>query len=140
MECIFCSIVSGKTPSAKVYESDDCIAVVDITPLRKGQLLLLSKRHHNDIFDVPKGELKDMAVLAQQLSVALANAISAKGVRIENKSGACAGQFIRHFSISIVPCKEGDEQKPLAPGHYDDEEELEYFRKKIADQISAQGL
>jgi len=138
--CIFCNIASGKNPSAKVFENQEAVAVLDIAPIRKGQLLLITKEHHKDIFDIPKSTLKDMAALAQQLSIALANAISAKGVRIDNKSDSCAGQMVPHFSLSIIPCKDGDEQKPPMPGQYQDQEEMEYFRKKIANQVQSQGL
>ena len=36
MDCIFCKIIKGDIPSAKVYEDDRVMAFLDIGPANKG--------------------------------------------------------------------------------------------------------
>ena len=35
-ECIFCSIVGGKTPSFRIGENEENIAILELNPLSKG--------------------------------------------------------------------------------------------------------
>ena len=56
-DCIFCKIVEGKIPSAKLFEDDAAIAIMDINPITFGHSLYISKRHYATLLDVPEGEL-----------------------------------------------------------------------------------
>ena len=44
-ECIFCSIISGNTPSYKIDENSKALAVLEINPLSKGHSLIIPKEH-----------------------------------------------------------------------------------------------
>lgn len=43
--CIFCEIIAGNIPSAKVYEDDKCYAFRDIEPQAPTHILVVPKRH-----------------------------------------------------------------------------------------------
>ncbi|MDE5896299.1 MAG: HIT domain-containing protein, partial [Clostridia bacterium] len=43
--CIFCKIVAGEIPSAKVYEDDEILVFKDIEPKAKIHLLCVPKEH-----------------------------------------------------------------------------------------------
>ena len=43
--CIFCKIVKGDIPSAKVYEDEDMIIIKDLNPQAPVHLLLIPKEH-----------------------------------------------------------------------------------------------
>ncbi len=43
--CIFCKIVAGEIPAAKVYEDELTIAFMDIGQVNPGHVLVASKRH-----------------------------------------------------------------------------------------------
>ena len=43
--CIFCKIVAGEIPSAKVYEDDKMVVFQDIEPKAKVHLLCVPKEH-----------------------------------------------------------------------------------------------
>ena len=53
-ECIFCQIIDGKIPCYKVYEDESFIAFLDIFPRVKGHALLIPKKHHRWVNDVPE--------------------------------------------------------------------------------------
>ena len=44
-ECIFCQIVGGAIPTAKLYEDDQVIAFDDINPQARVHILVIPKRH-----------------------------------------------------------------------------------------------
>ncbi len=51
--CLFCKIVRGEIPSAKVLETDHAVAFLDINPVNRGHVLLVPKAHHATLADLP---------------------------------------------------------------------------------------
>ena len=43
--CLFCKIIAGAIPCAKVFESENVLAFLDIEPIEKGHVLVIPKRH-----------------------------------------------------------------------------------------------
>jgi len=52
--CIFCKIVAGQLESSKVYEDDEILALMDIQPVRQGQVLVIPKQHIDHFSDIPE--------------------------------------------------------------------------------------
>ena len=50
--CIFCKIVQGQIPSAKVLETDHALAFLDINPVNRGHVLLVPKAHHSTLSEL----------------------------------------------------------------------------------------
>lgn len=55
-DCIFCQIVTGKSPSYKVYEDDLFFGFLDIYPKSRGHTLLIPKKHYQWVYDVEEFE------------------------------------------------------------------------------------
>ena len=47
-DCLFCRIVAGEIPSAKVYEDETCFAFRDINPQAKVHVILVPREHVAD--------------------------------------------------------------------------------------------
>jgi histidine triad (HIT) family protein len=45
-DCIFCKIIRGEIPSAKVLETETVLAFLDINPVSKGHTLVIPKAHY----------------------------------------------------------------------------------------------
>ena len=45
MSCLFCKIIAGEIPAARVYEDDQVIAFNDINPQAPMHVLVVPKRH-----------------------------------------------------------------------------------------------
>ena len=43
--CVFCDIVSGKIPAKKIFEDDNFLGFLDISPLNPGHALMIPKKH-----------------------------------------------------------------------------------------------
>ena len=56
-DCLFCKIIAGEIPSAKVYEDDLCYAFKDISPLAPTHFLVVPKQHFASAAEVtPENE------------------------------------------------------------------------------------
>ena len=56
-DCLFCKIIAGEIPSAKVYEDELCYAFKDISPLAPTHFLVVPKQHFASAAEVtPENE------------------------------------------------------------------------------------
>ena len=73
-DCIFCKIIHGEIPSYKVYEDDDCIAVLDVMPRSKGMCLVIPKKHYiffDEDFDTSSKVLNAALIVGEKVKQAL---------------------------------------------------------------------
>ena len=45
-DCIFCKIVKGDIPCAKIFEDDKVVSILDIGPANKCHALILTKEQY----------------------------------------------------------------------------------------------
>ena len=57
-DCLFCKIIAGEIPSAKVYEDELCYAFKDISPLAPMHFLVIPKQHFASAAAVGAGETR----------------------------------------------------------------------------------
>ena len=48
-DCIFCSIIAGNIPSARVYEDEHVLAFNDINPIARVHVLVVPKVHFRQV-------------------------------------------------------------------------------------------
>lgn len=51
-DCIFCKIINGEIPSAKVFENEHVLAFLDISQVSKGHTLVIPKVHKENVFEL----------------------------------------------------------------------------------------
>lgn len=106
-DCIFCKICAGDAPSFKVYEDDASFAFMDIMPQAKGHLLVVTKEHAANLFEVSEaGALAAMRTV-RRLAGAVRQVLAPDGVMIAQFNGAAAGQTVWHYHVHIIPRTEG---------------------------------
>ena len=102
MDCLFCKIIAGAIPSAKVYEDDTVYAFRDIAPQAPTHILVVPKVHMADMNDV---NAETSAVVAHIFEVipqiAKAEGLSG-GYRVVSNCGADAGQTVQHLHFHIL--------------------------------------
>ena len=123
MECIFCAIVEGKIPSAKVYEDEHVFAFMDIAPANPGHLLIIPKQHYRNIFDMPAEVGSKIMEAAVPLAAALRKALNPDGLNLFQSNEAAGFQTVFHFHLHLIPRWEGDPLRlPWKPSEGDIEE------------------
>lgn len=104
-DCVFCKIAEGQVPSNKVYEDEHCIAFAPLEKdmLSKGHLLVIPKKHFENIYDITIDELTFLMRAIKLISKKLKETYGAEGVNILNASGKVAQQSVFHFHFHLVP-------------------------------------
>ena len=101
--CIFCKIIRGEIPSAKVLETAHAVAFLDIQPVNHGHVLLVPKQHHADLTDLPEDLAAHTASLLPRLARAIRAATGADGFNVIVNNGRAAGQVVDHGHWHIIP-------------------------------------
>ncbi len=107
-ECVFCRIVAGTIPSAKVYENARVLAFLDINPVAVGHVLVIPKTHTTSISQMADEDVSAVALALKELAPAVAAAVDAEGFNVLNNCGAVAGQAVDHVHFHIIPRKSSD--------------------------------
>ena len=105
--CVFCKIIKGELKSQKVYEDEDVIAFLDINPIHKGHTLVVSKKHYDNIYEIPDEDLKKLIVVVKKVAIALKK-MGADGVNIVQNNDEAAGQRVFHIHFHVIPRYYGD--------------------------------
>jgi len=111
MDCVFCKIARGELSSYKVYEDENFLAFLDITPVNPGHVLLIPKEHYKDLFELPNNVLREMAPLLKKVARAVKGGMQVGSINIGMNNGKAAGQLVGHAHIHIMPRFEGDGYK-----------------------------
>ncbi len=108
MDCIFCKIIKGEIPSAKVFENEKVFVFLDISPLTEGHCLIIPKQHFENIFDIDENILEEIAKTAKELAGRIKIKLGVTGVQLVNASGKDAEQSVMHFHLHLIPRYEND--------------------------------
>ncbi len=102
-ECIFCKIVRGEIPSAKVYEDDLVYAFLDIAPINAGHVLVIPKEHHESSSTIPEEVAGRMFRVGARIGVALRRELEWDAFNLHLADGTAAGQVVMHAHLHVVP-------------------------------------
>ena len=103
MHCLFCEIVAGRIPSARVLETDDAVAFLDLGPVNAGHVLLVPREHHADLSELSDALAAKVGALLPRLSRAIRRATEADGLNVVINNGEAAGQTIFHGHWHLIP-------------------------------------
>jgi histidine triad (HIT) family protein len=102
MSCLFCRIVAGEIPAAKVYEDDELLAFKDIHPKAPLHLLIIPKEHIESMAALEDRHaplMGRMMVLAQRLA---AENGSPEGFRTVVNTGRVGRQEVYHLHMHLL--------------------------------------
>jgi len=107
-DCIFCRIIAGEIPSAKVYEDENCYAFLDIGPLAWGHTLIVPRKHVERITEMSAEETATLMSVVPRLAKAVLDATGAEGLNVLQNNGAVSGQAVPHLHVHLIPRDPGD--------------------------------
>lgn len=137
-ECIFCKIIKGQVPSAKVYEDDLVYAFLDITQVTKGHTLLVPKQHVKDIFEYDQALAGQVFSRIPLIAKALQKAFpEMQGLNILSNNGPVAYQSVFHSHIHLLPRYSKKDGFGLTFTSHADQYDMNTLQA-IADQIAKQ--
>ncbi|MBS0404923.1 MAG: HIT family protein [Proteobacteria bacterium] len=107
-ECIFCKLIAGQIPSARVHEDALTLAFMDLGQVNPGHVLVASKRHAATLFDLTPEEAGAVMQTARRVALAARAAFAPEALNLFQANGAVAGQTVGHFHIHVLPRHAGD--------------------------------
>jgi histidine triad (HIT) family protein len=122
-DCVFCKIVAGDIPSARVYEDDRTVAFMDANPGARGHLLVMPRAHVADLHEVGPEDLAAVAETVQTMAGRLVDKLGAEGVNVVQNNGRAAWQTVFHYHVHVLPRYTDDPIRlpwTPAPGDQDD--------------------
>ena len=101
--CIFCSIVKGDIPCAKVYEDEHVLAFLDLSQVTKGHTLVIPKVHKENVFELTPDIAKNIFAVVPKIANAIKEEYQPIGLNILNNNGEHAGQSVFHYHMHLLP-------------------------------------
>ncbi len=109
-DCLFCKIIKGDIPSAKVYEDDLVYAFRDIAPQAPTHILVVPKAHIPSVDGVTAENSAVVARIFEVIPGIAADEGLVNGYRVVSNCGPDAGQTVNHLHFHILGGKELDVQ------------------------------
>jgi histidine triad (HIT) family protein len=99
-DCIFCKIVAGEIPSKKVFENERVLAFEDINPKAPTHILVIPKKHVENVSDGQTDPALLGEIVAQ--SAAVARKVGLTDFRLVANNGKEAGQLVFHLHFHLL--------------------------------------
>ena len=129
---IFARIIKGEIPSAKIYETDRVLAIMDAFPQARGHCLVVHKTSRaRNLLDAEPETLDELITAVQKIARGVRTALKPDGLVITQFNGTAAGQTVFHLHFHIIPRVEG-EALGRHGGGMADMAELERLAREIA--------
>lgn len=106
--CVFCRIIAGEEMVSIVHEDERSLAFMDIQPASPGHVLVVSREHHTDLFDVPQDVAAHCLRVAKELAPGIRTATGAAAINLFSANGQAGGQDVLHFHLHLIPVREGE--------------------------------
>ncbi|MGH0052661.1 MAG: HIT family protein [Sphaerochaetaceae bacterium] len=130
METIFTKILKGEIPSVIVHKDELCFSILDINPVNKGHLLIITNEPYPTVESCPETVLTHMMILAKKADGILRAKLSCDATNMIINNGKESGQEVPHLHLHIIPRYKDDEKTlRLTKETYNDGEIVEYGKK-----------
>jgi histidine triad (HIT) family protein len=133
--CIFCKMVAGEIPVAKIYEDEVVLSFLDIGPLSDGHTLIIPKQHFEKLHDCPAELLSEVGSRLGKIAKAVTTAMNSDGYNVLCNNGIAAGQLVEHVHFHIIPRNIGDGVFGRWPAYKYKKGQIEEIAVKIRENL-----
>ncbi len=102
-KCIFCLIANKKVPSKEVYDDGTVMGVLDINPASKGHVIMIPKKHYNNIYEMPQDEFLQYISIARAVGYAILLSLAPDNVEMLYTKELTKGNVTPHALIHLIP-------------------------------------
>jgi histidine triad (HIT) family protein len=98
MASIFTKIINGELPCYKITETENCLAFLDINPLKRGHTLVIPKKEIDCFYEVEDELLSELMLLSKKIAIAIKKAVPCRRVGL-----TLIGIEVAHTHFHLVP-------------------------------------
>ena len=106
MDCLFCKIIAGEIPSAKVFENDSVYAFRDIAPQAPVHILVVPKAHIPSADAITAENGMYVAKIFEAIPEIAKSEGLTNGYRVITNCGEDACQTVKHLHFHILGGKQ----------------------------------
>jgi histidine triad (HIT) family protein len=99
-QCIFCKIIAKEIPANIVFEDESLLVIKDISPQAPVHLLMLPKKHINNITQFEDAHA--LGKLMQTAQLVIDKTEISKGFRLVVNTGNNGGQTVDHIHVHVL--------------------------------------
>jgi histidine triad (HIT) family protein len=106
--CVFCRIVAGELPCAKVHEDEHTIAFMDLGQVNPGHVIVAVKPHRETILELDDTLAAAVFRTATRIAKAVETAMAPGGITVLQANRKAGWQTVPHLHLHVLPRHEGD--------------------------------
>ena len=110
MDCLFCKIIAGNIPSAKVYEDERVYAFRDIQPQAPVHILIVPRAHIASADEVDADNADAVAAIFHAIPKIARAAGLENGYRVITNCGEDGCQTVKHLHFHLLGGRKLTEQ------------------------------
>jgi len=107
-DCVFCRIVAGTLPAAKVFEDEATLAFMDAGQVNPGHVLVALKAHRETLTDMSEEEAAALFRSVHRVGRAVEAAFVPAGLTVLQANRPAGWQTVPHVHLHVLPRHEGD--------------------------------
>lgn len=130
-DCLICRIVAREVPSARVLETPEVVAFMDLQQPRPGHVLVVPRAHYAGLPELPPELAAALMQAAQRVAGALYRTLYPDGISLTLADRAAAGQELMHVHLHLQPRAAGDGLLTIQAGEPSDPAALEALAVRI---------
>ena len=136
-DCVFCKIIKKEIDSARIWEDNDFLAILDVNPNTKGATLVLTKEHYPSyIFNLPDDICEKFIIAVKKVAEILEKSLNVKRIGM-----IFEGMGVNHSHIKLYPIYGAEEWKAQMPEKRVFFEKYEgYLTSQLGPQTSLEEL
>jgi histidine triad (HIT) family protein len=101
--CPFCQIARHELSAEVIQEDEEALALMDLYPATVGHVLVIPKRHIENIYVLPSDLGAHLMAVAVEIARAVKQSLAPNGLTLVQSNEFAGGQTIPHFHLHIVP-------------------------------------
>jgi histidine triad (HIT) family protein len=106
-----CRIATGEAPASIVTESPDAIAFMDINQATDGHVLIIPRRHIQDIYGMDPETTDSVFRLTVDIAKAVKSALRCDGLDLLQANERAGQQEVFHFHVHVIARYHGDRDR-----------------------------
>ncbi|HEY8837305.1 MAG TPA: histidine triad nucleotide-binding protein [Dehalococcoidia bacterium] len=102
-DCLFCRMVAGKVPAAKLIDDEELFAIRDINPRAPVHILVIPKKHIPTASDISEEDGPLLARMTRAAAkLAAEDGLAERGYRLAFNVRGDAGMTVWHLHLHVV--------------------------------------